>query len=185
MMVAKDDLEIVKFTSGTGTNEPWGLIHDVITTYTGQVQASATGDTFAVADIYALIQQVAERFRYRGSFLANEIIYDIVRGFGEEVKHIWNESLAVDRPPTLLSRPAYGQVSMDATYGSGENYVMAFGDIREAYTIVDRVGMTAEFVPHLFGGTNNYPVGMRGIYAWWRNGAAVTNSSAVAVLNVT
>lgn len=186
MAVAKDDLELVKFTTGTGTNEPWGLFYDIYTTYTGQVQASATGNTFAAADVYALVQQVAQRWRYRGVFLANEITYDTMRGFASHAgANLFNESISVDRPATVLGRPAYGHAAIDATYGSGENYIMGFGDVREAYTIVDRVGMTTEFVPHLFGGTNNYPVGMRGIYAWWRNGAAVVNDDAFAVLNIT
>lgn len=186
MMVAKDDLELTKFTTGTGTNEPWGLFYDIYTTYTGQVQASASANTFAAADVYALAQQVVQRFRYRGVWLANEITYDTVRTFATHAgANLFNESITVDRPGTILGRPAFGHAAIDATYGSGENYIMGFGDVREAYTIVDRVGMTTEFVPHLFGGTNNFPVGMRGIYAWWRNGAAVVNDDAFAVLNIT
>lgn len=185
LMVAKDDLEIEKFTTGTGSTQPLGLVYDMYTNYSGQTQASATGDTFAAADIYALANKVALRFRARGQWMANEVIFDRVRGFGAAEKDIWESSIALDRPATILGRPVYGNAAMDSTYGSGENYVMIFGDIREGYTIVDRVGMSVELIPNLFGGTNNYPNGMRGLYAYWRNGAAVVNSSALATLNIT
>ena len=185
LMVAKDDLEIEKFTTGTGSTQPLGLVYDMYTNYSGQTQASATGDTFAAADIYALANKVALRFRARGQWMANEVIFDKVRGFGAAEKDIWESSIALDRPATILGRPVYGNAAMDSTYGSGENYVMIFGDIREGYTIVDRVGMSVELIPNLFGGTNNYPNGMRGLYAYWRNGAAVVNSSAIATLNIT
>lgn len=187
MMIAKDNLEINKFTLGTGSTQPLGLIYDIYTNYTGQLQTSATADTFAVADVYALAQKVALRYRYRSTWIANEITYDLVRRFATHAgANLFQESLAVDRPGTILGRPAVGNPEMDGTVtAAAENYMMAFGDIREAYTIVDRVGMTVELVPHLFGASNNYPNGMRGLYAFWRNGAAVTNSSAVAVLNVT
>lgn len=185
LMVAKDDLEIEKFTTGTGSTQPLGLVYDMYTNYSGQTQASASPDTFAAADIYALANKVALRFRARGQWMANEVIFDRVRGFGAAEKDIWESSIALDRPATILGRPVYGNAAMDSTYGSGENYVMIFGDIREGYTIVDRVGMSVELIPNLFGGTNNYPNGMRGLYAYWRNGAAVVNSSALATLNIT
>lgn len=185
LMVAKDDLEIDKFTLGTGSTQPLGIVYDMYTNYTAQTQASATADTFAAADVYALAQKVAVRFRGRGQWMANEIIWDLVRGFGAAGKNVFNESISLDRPGTVLGRPAYGNPQMDGTYGSGENYVMIFGDIREAYTIVDRVGMSVELIPHLFGTGNNYPNGMRGLYAYWRNGAAIVNSSALATLNIT
>jgi hypothetical protein len=48
--------------------------------------------------------------------------------------------------------------------------IMIFGDFRY-YLIVDRIGMTVELVPHLFGATNQRPIGARGLLAYWRNTA--------------
>lgn len=185
MMIAKDDLEIEAFTTGNGSTKPLGMFYDVYTNYTGQVQASASANAFAEADLYALIQKVAARFRNRGAWMANEIILDKVRQFNvASAGSVWVQ-LAADRPGTILGRPVYGNPQVDGTYGSGENYVMAFGDFADAYTIVDRVGMSVELVPHLLGATNNMPNGMRALYAYWRTGARIVNSSAIAVLNVT
>jgi predicted phage gp36 major capsid-like protein len=38
---------------------------------------------------------------------------------------------------------------------------------------VDRVGMSADIIPHLFGTANNFPTGQRGFYSLWRNSATV------------
>jgi HK97 family phage major capsid protein len=186
LMVAKDDLEIEKFTLGTGSVQPTGLVYDIYTNYSGQVQASATADTFAIADIYALVAKIADRFRGRSSFIGNELTFDRVRQFNMTGgASMWTQ-LDASRPATILGRPAYGLASMDGVINAGaENYMLLFGDIREAYTIVDRVGMTVELVNHLFGTTNNLPNGMRALYAYWRNGARVVNSGAVGLLNVT
>lgn len=186
MMVAKDDLEQETFVTGNGSNKPHGLFYDIYTNYTGQVQASAGSNTFTAPDVYALAQKVAARYRGRGSWIADEVTYDAIRGFAtSSIKDIFQESIALDRPGTILGRPAYGNPQVDATYGSGENYIMAFGDINAAYTIVDRVGMSVELVPHLFGTGTNLPNGTRALYAWWRTGARVVDSGAVAVLNIT
>ena len=42
------------------------------------------------------------------------------------------------------------------------------------YVIADRVGMSIEFIPHLFGG-NRRPTGQRGWYAYYRVGANVVD----------
>ena len=49
------------------------------------------------------------------------------------------------------------------------------------YKIVDRVGLTVDVIPHLFG-ANRRPTGERGIYAYWRNGAKVTDANAFRAL---
>lgn len=184
MMIAKDDLEIEAFTTGNGSNRPLGLFYDIYTNYTGQVQASAGSNVFAEADLYALIQKVAYRWRNRGVWVGNEILFDKVRQLNvASAGTVWVQ-LAADRPGTILGRPAYGNPQVDGTYGSGENYVLLYGDVREAYTIVDRLGMAVE-LHSLLGSSNNLPNGMRSLYAYWRVGARVTNSGAVAVLNVT
>jgi predicted phage gp36 major capsid-like protein len=41
------------------------------------------------------------------------------------------------------------------------------------FKIIDRVGMTVELVPQLFGATSGRPTGQRGLYAYWRNGSKV------------
>lgn len=185
LMVARDDLELSGFTLGNGSNQPLGVIYDMYTNYSGQVQTSATTDTFAIADVYATVAKVAARYRGRGSWVANELIFDKVRQFNANGgATLWSQ-LDASRPATVLGRPGYSDGQMDGTItAAAENYVLLFGDMAAGYTIVDRVGMTVELVPHLLG-SNRRPTGQRGLYAMWRTGGRVVDSAALGLLNVT
>jgi HK97 family phage major capsid protein len=57
------------------------------------------------------------------------------------------------------------------------------GDFRTGYKIVDRIGMTAELIPHMLG-TNRLPLGVRGLYCYWRTGAGVVAVNAFRYLEV-
>jgi predicted phage gp36 major capsid-like protein len=59
--------------------------------------------------------------------------------------------------------------------------VLIQGDYRQ-FLIVDRVGMGIELVPHLFGPTNRYPTGQRGILAIWFNNSQVLVPNAFRLL---
>jgi HK97 family phage major capsid protein len=61
---------------------------------------------------------------------------------------------------------------------------MIFGDFRY-FLIVDRIGMQIEIIPHLFGATNQRPIGSRGLLAYWRNTSRVLSSAAFKVLVTT
>ena len=116
--------------------------------------------------------------------MANQLIFDKVRQFDTAGGGSYWVDLNGANPPSLMGFPTITNPEVDGTYGSGENYVMVYGDF-SGYTIVDRIGLTLESIPHLFGASNNFPNGMRSIWAYWRTGARVTNSEALAVLNVT
>ena len=44
--------------------------------------------------------------------------------------------------------------------------------------------MTEELVPHLFGATNRFPTGQRGLFAIWRTGAGTVAANALRYLEV-
>jgi HK97 family phage major capsid protein len=72
--------------------------------------------------------------------------------------------------------------TVDKPATSGD-VVAVYGNVREAYSIVDRVGFSVELIPHLFG-SNRRPTGQRGLYAYWPVGAGVVNPNAARVLVV-
>ena len=73
---------------------------------------------------------------------------------------------------------------MVSTLSTTGSKIMIAGDFKTGYTIVDRVGMSVEIIPHLFGATNRYPTGQRGLYAFWRTGAGVVALNALRYLEV-
>jgi HK97 family phage major capsid protein len=84
---------------------------------------------------------------------------------------------------TFLGKPAY-ESSVMASVLTAASKIMVFGDFRY-YLIVDRIGMTVELVPHLFGATNQRPIGARGLLAYWRNTGRVLSAAAFKVLVTT
>ncbi len=176
----KDVEEATSFISGNGVApNPEGVVAGLPA---GSQVTTAVAATFAVGDLYKLKGALPARFRSRAAFVAEDSIYDKVRQFDTSGgADLWVQ-LADGRPATLLGKPAYEASEMDNTVATGK-LILLYGDFRN-YLIVDRVGMSVELIPHLFG-ANRRPTGQRGFYAFWRNSAAILVSNAFRVLKVT
>ena len=176
----KDTLEATSFTTGTGSDQPFGVVVAV----TGEATASAGADVFAIADVYKIYGQLPARYRQRASWMAHNLTYSLIRAFDTQGgAGLWT-TLGNDRPATLLGRPVVENEAMDSTFGSGENYILLFGDF-DNFVIADRIGMTVELIPHMFDTTTNRPSGQRGIYAYYRVGSDSVSDSAFELMNIT
>ena len=173
---AKDRLELNAFTLGTGTGQPFGFVTEATTV------ASTAADTYAVADVYKLQQNVAARHRRNGSWMANLSVINLTRQFGSALGHAFLTDLAGGQPPLLLGQGLYENSEMDGTVdAAATNKIVAYGDFKK-YRIHDRIGMTVELVPFLFGATRR-PTGQRGWYCRFRQGARLVDVNAVKVLD--
>lgn len=175
LQTAKDELEASKFATGAGhgSQEPQGII-------TGATATVAAGSAaFAVANLYSLRNALAPRFRPNASFLAENSQYDRVRQFDTAGgASLWVQ-LEFDKPAHLLGKPAYELSTMDSALTNGSK-IMVYGDF-EHFLIVDRLGMSVELIPHLFGASGR-PTGKRGLYSIWRNTSGVLTTAAFKVL---
>lgn len=180
----KDTLEAEAFITGNGTTQPKGLVTAL--DGTSAEVSPATSETFALADVYSTYDALPARHRGAGSWLANNLIYSKIRQFDTNGgAGLW-ETVGNGRPANLLGRPVGEAEAMDGTIdgsSTADNFVLAFGDFTN-YVIADRVGMTVEFIPHLFHTGNNRPSGSRGWYAHYRVGANVVDAGAFKILNV-
>lgn len=184
--IAKDELEDTQFTTGSGTgNNVNGIVTDLVAAST-PIVASAGANTFTSPDIYAMENALAKRFRSNAEWLAGRTTYNRIRQFAATTDgaDLW-ERIGAGMPARVLGYPINEAENMDTTFGSGENYILILGDIRQCYKIVDRVGMTIQGFPSLMGSTNNLPNGTGGLRMVWRYGAKVVNSTAAKILNVT
>lgn len=184
----REILEAAAFAIGSGTGQPTGVVTGLVGS--GAVVASATADTLAVGDLYTVQGGLPARYRANGSWLATNAFYNRARQFDTAGgSSLWAQ-LGDGRPAQLLGRPVYEAEDMDGVINATqENYMAVFGDFSN-YVIADRIGMTVEFIPHLFQQTTagsgfGRPTGQRGWYAYYRTGAAVVNTSAFKLLNVT
>jgi HK97 family phage major capsid protein len=164
-------LESSKFLKGLGhgSHEPQGLIAAGGAT---AVTSTATTAVFAVADLFSLEIALSPRYRPNASIIGNRATFQKVRQFASNGVNIWVQLPGNSVQPELIGYPVYEYSSMDATPTTSNSTILVIGDF-SYFAVVDRAGMNVEFIPHLFGGSNRYPTGQRGLYAWWRNSSQV------------
>lgn len=180
----KDDLEAVAFITGSGSGQPTGIVTALAGT-SSEINA-ATDDVFALADVYTIQGALPARYRGNAAWLANNLIYNKIRQFDTSGGGGFWANLNDGRPPQLLGRSALEAEAMDGTVtvaGAVSNFVLIFGDFMN-YVIADRIGMSVEFIPHLFHTSNNLPKGQRGWYAHYRVGADSVSDGAFRMLDV-
>jgi HK97 family phage major capsid protein len=181
---ARSVLDATKFLSGSGTNEPSGILNIGGTnglTTTQRVQTTTVA-TYAVGDPWLLKAAIPARFLPSTTFAAApgtfDTTYRFVGGNSTEPFQFANG----DRGGNFLGRPKVEWSTMGTGSTTGTKLIIG-GDFRTGYRIVDRLGMTAEVIPHMLG-TNRLPLGVRGIYVYWRTGAGVVAVNAFRYLEV-
>lgn len=169
---AKNQLESSKFLTGLGhgSNQPQGLIAAGGAT---AVTSTATTAVFAVGDLMNLELALSPRYRNASTcaIVGNKATFQKVRQFASNGVNIWVQ-LQGGMPPELIGYPAYEWSSYASTPTTSGSTILTIGDFNY-FAIADRAGMNVEFVPLLMGGSNRYPTGQRGLYAWWRNSTQV------------
>jgi HK97 family phage major capsid protein len=182
----REVLEAAAFINGTGTGQPWGIVAAL--TGTGSEIASATADTLAVGDIYSLWGALPTRYRRNANWVANTLIYNRIRQFDTAGGSALWTTIGNGTPPNLLGGAPLEAEDMTGTITAAQNNrVAVVGDFSN-YVIADRIGLTVEFIPHLFQQTTagsgfGRPTGQRGWFAYYRTGADSVNDAAFRMLN--
>lgn len=187
---AKDVLEATKFTLGSGTNEPFGLITGATTVFTG---SSATG--FTLTDLMNWDESLPPRFQPNASVMMTKAAANRIRRIDAGVvggagSGVWIQNMTLQTGSAssgrfgadFLGYPAYQNTAMSSTFTTGQ-LIGVLGDF-SYYIIIDRIGMNIEVIPHLFDVTFNQPTGQRGLYCYWRNGAKVADPAAFRTLKL-
>lgn len=180
----KDRMESVAHVTGSGSGQPTGIITALTASSNPAVVVdSATAYTFAAGDVYELDASLPARWAMNGSWLAHRAIYNKIRQFDQSGgSNLWGY-LADGRKTDLLGRPNYVAEAMDGTITTGQdNHVLVFGDFTN-YVVVDRIGTTLSYIPHLFGESGR-PTGQSGWYTKFRSGGDSVNDAAFRLLNV-
>jgi HK97 family phage major capsid protein len=189
---AKDVLEATKFAVGSGTNEPFGVITGATTVFT----ASNT-NSLVVADIYGVHNALGPRFRRNAVWTIRNEVADRIRQLDTAGgANLWIDNLQLRSAAVpesfvdgrmgagLLGKPAYEATGQSGTFTTGQ-LIGVIGDYGGYFKIVDRIGLSIEVIPHLFGAAQgNLPVGQRGLYAYWRVGAKVLDANAFRTLKL-
>lgn len=167
---SKDDLEAEKLWSGSGEDEPFGLL----TLLTEKLVETKDEGKLQAADIEALEAALPDGFLDAATWLGHRDTYATLRELEgvEWVKH--PGSL-----PELNGITAMQLSTIDAAI-EPEAQPLVVGDFSQ-FVIVDRIGVTMRRIEVM---KNGRPTGETGYYAMWRNGTTVTTDDAFRVLLV-
>jgi len=177
-----DELQAGSFITGTGSDQPFGIV--VALDANTNVEVAVTSDgVLQAADIDKVWTALPDRSKSNAVWLMNSDVDSYIALWGDAYG-----GRTVDlagRATTLRGRPIELATNMPAFTGTtGAANILVVGDFRN-YLIVDRVGMSVELVPHLFGTTNNRPTGQRGLFAMARHGADSINDDGFRLLQNT
>lgn len=144
-------VEGAAFVVGTGVKTPRGFLDYNNGVGWGNIEQIAVGTVAGVIDTDGLIDtkyHLKEYFLNRGTWLMQRLTVSEVMQLKNAVgDYIWKPGISASDPySTLLSLPVRMCPSMQAIAASSLSFALA--DWNEAYTIVDRLGITVQRDPY-------------------------------------
>lgn len=175
------ELLVDKFTVGSGTGEPTGII----TALDGSASEIdvATTDVLAAADVNGAWAALPARYRPNATWMSHTTINNTIQALGSggdsaEFTVTWTaEGVTV-----LKGRPYVTNDYVEDAFASSVVPFLVVGDFKN-FLIAQRAGMSVELVPHLFHTTTNLPKGERAWYAHARVGSDSINDKAFRALS--
>jgi len=177
-----DELLIDKFSRGSGSGEPRGIL-TALDANTNVEVVSTTDAAFGQEDIYKVWKSLPQKYRRRASWMMAVDINNRIRQFGAaNVYHAATVTLPAGAAEVLFNRPVYESPYFpDFTGTTGAENRLVVGDFSN-YVVARRSGMNVELVPHLVDVTNNRPTGSRGWFAYARIGGNSVNDLGFRLL---
>jgi HK97 family phage major capsid protein len=179
-----DELLVDKFTRGSGTTEPRGILTALSANTNVRVRIQTSGTTFGANDPYAVWQALPQKYRRRASWLMGVDVNNKIRQIGTaNVFHAFTENLKAEWLALLFNKGVFESPYMPDTTTStaAANGYAVVGDFQN-YVIARRGGMSVEQVPHIFDVTSNMPTGQRAWFAYARIGGNSVNDLGFRLL---
>lgn len=183
-----DELLVDKFTRGSGTGEPRGILTQLSANTNVRVKVQ-TNPGITANDPYNVWQAVPQRNRRNASWLMNVAVNNAIRQLGAaNVYHAYTVNLPQGAVEELMQRPVFESPYMPTTTTvttATEGYAIV-GDFSN-YVIARRGGMSVELIPQIFqqataGSAYGMPTGQRGLFAYSRIGGSSANDLAFRLL---
>jgi len=177
-----DELLVDKFSRGSGSGEPKGIL-TALDANTNVEVVSTTDGAFGQEDIYKVWKSLPQKYRRRAAWMMSVDVNNRIRQFGTaNVFHAYTENLPAEWADTLFGKAVYESPYFpDFTGTTGAENRLVVGDWSN-YVIARNGGMSVELVPHLFDVTNNRPTGQRGWFAYSRIGGNSVNDLGFRLL---
>jgi HK97 family phage major capsid protein len=183
-----DELLVNKFTIGSGTGEPKGIL-TAISAVAGDRVKVTTGGSIGAPDPYAVWKALPQKYRRNASWLMSVGVNNAIRQIGAaNVFHGYTVNLPEGWADQLFNRPVYESAYMPdtttwTTTAEGQAIV---GDFQN-FVVARNGGMNVELVPMLFNqavaGTGvGMPTAQRGWFAYARIGSDSSNTAGFRLL---
>lgn len=171
--------ENTAFVSGNGVGKPKGFLDYATGTTWGTIQRQLTGAAITADNIINLMYLLKQEYSRNAKFVMTRTSEGLVRLLKDsQNRYLWAPSFEANMPATLLGYQVIQFADMEqVALGSGAD-VIGYGDFREAYQIVDRLGISMLRDPY-----SSKP--LVEFYARKRVGGDVINFEAIKLLQIT
>jgi len=174
---AKAETEETAYVKGTGhaNEQPDGILNG--TTVTRVITAAA--DAISGDDMLDLAYAVPAQYRRNGRYLVpstTELALRKLKSATEEL-YLWQPNVQAGQPATFAGYPIEAQEDIPALKSATSCDVAIFGDLRAGYRILDRQGMTIQWLRELYA-----TAGLIGILVSSRVTGGVIRADALRVL---
>lgn len=134
------------FLTGTGTNQPTGILNDTNGASAGSTAAKA--DVLTFDDLIDLFYSLKTPYRQNAVFLmSDDTVKNIRKLKDKNDQYIWQPSTQAGQPDRILNRPVYTSPYMPTLAASAKPIL--FGDFNY-YWIADRQGRTFKRLNELY-----------------------------------
>lgn len=178
-----DELLVDKFTRGSGSGEPFGILTALSANTNVRVTVTTSG-TIGTPDPYKVWAALPQKYRRRAAWLMSVNVNNAIRQLGTSTQfHAYTVNLEQQWLNALMNKPVAESPYMPdtTTSTSATTGYAVVGDFNN-YVIARRGGMSVELVPQLFDITNNRPTGQRGWFAYARIGGNSVNDLGFRLL---
>lgn len=183
-----NDLLATKTMTGSGTNEPYGIF-TALSNATSVVIPTTDG-SFGGPDIFKAWNALPERFRANAQWVMSVNVQSAIRQFAASQSStsayfsidLTGGTFRINDRPVIITDYAPTGVGGSVPGTTGLQNILAVADWQQCYLWVNRAGMSVEQIPMLWGSSNRFPTGQRGLFAWARNGGNVIAQRAGVLL---
>ena len=179
-----DELLVDKFTRGSGSGEPQGLLTALSANTNVRVTIAQATASIGTGDPYKVWKALPQKYRRNASWLMSVDVNNAIRQLGTSTQfHAFTGTLREEWLDILFRKPVYESPYMpDTTTSTAATIGLAIVGNFQNYLIARRGGMSVELVPQLFALANNRPSGQRGWFAYARIGAGSVNDLGFRLL---
>ena len=178
-----DELLVDKFTQGSGSGEPQGIL-TALSANTNVRVVIGSAPSIGTGDPYKVWKALPQKYRRRANWLMSVGVNNAIRQLGSSTQfHAFTGTMREEWLDELFRKGVFESPYMPdvtATTTATTGYAIV-GDFQN-FLIARRGGMSVELVPHLFDVTNNRPTGQRGWFAYARIGSGSVNDLGFRLL---